>query len=188
MSVLDSPDGLDLERFRRYLTLLAEASLNPRLRVKESPSDIVQQSLLEAHRDRPAFRGQTEAELVGWLKTILARNLQNVARHYHTAKCDVRLEQSMDQRLDQSSSRLDQLLPAEHSSPSRKAIENERAEALAAAFGTLLEQERTAIMLKHFQDWSLQEISEHLERPVDAIAGLLKRGLKKLRNHLQDLE
>lgn len=188
MNVPDRSEWQDLERFRRYLTLLAEAELDPRLRAKESPSDIVQQSLLEAHRDLPAFRGQSEAELIGWLKTILARNLLNVARHYRTAKCNIRLEQSLVQRLDQSSARLDQLLAVEQSSPSQRAEQNERAAALAEAFATLLEQERTAILLKHFQDWSLKEISEHLGRPVDAVAGLLKRGLKKLRTRLQDLD
>lgn len=188
MADSDGPDWLELERFRRYLTLLAEVELDPRLRVKESPSDIVQQSLLEAHRDLAGFRGKSEAELVGWLKTILARNLLNVARHFRTAKCNIRLEQSLVQRLDQSSVRLDQLLAADHSSPSQRAEQNERAAALAEAFETLLEQERTAILLKHFHDWSLKEISEHLGRPVDAVAGLLKRGLKKLRTQLQNLD
>lgn len=188
MTAPERPEWLEIERYRRYLTLLAEAELDPRLRVKESPSDIVQQSLLEAHRSLADFRGQSEAELVGWLKTILARNLLNVARHFRTAKRDIRLEQKLMARLDQSSARLDQLLPDKQSSPSQRAEQNERVAALTEAFASLLEQERTAIMLKHFQDWSLKEIGEHLGRPTDAVAGLLKRGLKKLRAHLQDLE
>ena len=160
----------------------------PRLRVKESPSDIVQQSLLEAHRDLPSFRGRSDAELVGWLKTILARNLLNVARHYRTAKCDIRREQSLAESLEQSSARLDQWLSIDQSSPSQRAERNERVVALADALALLLDQERTAILLKHFRGWSLQEISEHIDRPVTAVAGLLKRGLKKLRDHLKALE
>ena len=179
---------VDLERFRRYLLILAEAELAPRLRVKESPSDIVQQSLLEAHRDLPSFRGRSDAELVGWLKTILARNLLNVARHFRTAKCDIRLEQSLPESLEQSSARLDQWLSIDQSSPSQRAERNERVVALADALALLLDQERTAILLKHFRGWSLQEISEHIDRPVTAVAGLLKRGLKKLRDHLKALE
>lgn len=188
MTVPERPEWLEIERYRRYLILLAEAELDPRLRVKESPSDIVQQSLLEAHRSLADFRGQSAAELMGWLKTILARNMLNVARHFRTAKRDIRLEQQLLARLDQSSVRLDQLLPDNVSSPSQQAEHNERVAALAAAFESLLEPERTAIMLKHFQDWSLKEIGEHLDRPVDAVAGLLKRGLKKLRTHLRNLE
>lgn len=185
MTTGQHPEWLELERYRRYLTLLAEAELDPRLKVKESPSDIVQQSLLEAHCSLADFRGRSEPELLGWLKTILARNLLNTARHFRTAKRDIRLEQQLMGRLDQSSARLDQLLIDHQSSPSQRAEQNERIAALTKAFESLLEQERTAIILKHFQDWSLKEISEHLSRPPDAVAGLLRRGLKKLRSQMQ---
>jgi len=176
----------DIERFRSRLRLLAEIDLSPRLRVKEDASDIVQHSLLEAHRDLPGYRGQTEAELYGWLKTILARNLLNAARHYRAQKCDLRREQPVADRLEQSSLRIDNFLASEQTSPSQQAVHNEQIEQLADGLAQLLDGERTAIMLKHFQGWSLAEISAHLGRPVDAVAGLLKRGLKKLRSHLQE--
>lgn len=174
----------DFERFRGYLRLLAEIELSPRLRVKEDASDIVQQSLLEAHRDLPAYRGQTEAELVAWLKTILTRNLLNAAQHYRTQKCDLRREQPLAERLDQSSARVADFLASEHTSPSQRAANNEQIQQLTDGLALLLDGERDAIVLRHFQGWSLSEISAHLGRPPDAVAGLLKRGLKKLRSHL----
>ena len=185
---MPTPSPPDLERFRSQLRLLAEIELSPWLRAKEDASDLVQQSLLEAHRDLAAYRGQSDAELVGWLKTILARNLLNAARHYRTQKCDVRREQSLAERLDQSSARVDGFLASEQTSPSQQAVRNEQVEQLAAGLARLLDAERTAIVLKHFQGWSLSQISAHLGRPTDAVAGLLKRGLKKLRSHLQDSE
>ncbi len=175
----------DLDRFRHRLHLLAAIELSPLLKVKEDASDIVQQSLLEAHRDLPAYRGQTEAELYGWLKTILARNLINAARHYRTQKCDVRREQHVAERLEQSSMQIEKFLASEQTSPSQQAVQNEQVEQLADGLAQLLEGERTAIVLKHFQGWSLSQISEQMGRPPDAIAGLLKRGLKKLRSSLQ---
>ncbi len=177
-----------LERFRNYLRLLAEIELSPLLRVKEDASDIVQQSLLEAHRDLPNYRGQTEGELVGWLKTILARNLLNVARRYGTQKCDVAREQPLGKRLDQSTVRIENFLASEQSSPSHQAMLNEQIIQLSEGLARLLDGERTAIVLKHFQGWTLSQISVHLGRPTDAVAGLLKRGLKKLRTHLQAAE
>lgn len=185
MSPVSTPD---LDRFRNYLRLLAEIELSPQLRVKEDASDIVQQSLWEAHRDLSAYRGQTEAELVCWLKTILARNLWNAARHYRTQKCDLRREQSLAERLDQSTARIANFLASEQSSPSQRAVHNEQIRQLADGLARLLDGERTAIVLKHFQNLSLAEISAHLGRPIDAVAGLLKRGLKKLRSHLQATE
>jgi RNA polymerase sigma-70 factor (ECF subfamily) len=177
-----------LERFRNYLRLLAEIELSPHLRVKEDASDIVQQSLLEAHRDLPNYRGQTDAELVGWLKTILARNILNVARHYGTQKCDVSREQPVAERLEKSSARLENFLACEQTSPSQQAMHNEQLIQLSDGLALLLDGERTAIVLKHIQGWTLSQISAHLGRPTDAVAGLLKRGLKKLRIHLQDAD
>ena len=72
----------DLEQYRSYLKLLADLQLNPQLKVKEDASDIVQQTMLEAHRDFAGFRGKTDAELRAWLKTILTHNLLSVAKHY----------------------------------------------------------------------------------------------------------
>ena len=71
------------------------------------------------------------------------------------------------------------------SSPvSQRAERNEQLEQLADGLAKLLDGERTAIVLKHFQGWTFTQISEHLGRPPDAVAGLLKRGLQKLRSHL----
>lgn len=183
-----SDNGPDLEQYRSYLRLLAEIELGRRWRAKVDPSDIVQQSLLEAHQDRASLRGRTDAEQAAWLRTILARNLLNTARDFTAQKRDVRRERSLAQQLEQSSQRLDQFLAAEQTSPSQQVIHGEQAEKLAAALAQLPEDQRTAVILKHFHDWSLAEIAERQSRTTMAIAGLLKRGLKKLRLLMQDGE
>src|SRR5262245_47032128 len=109
--VANSPP--DLDQFRGRLRLLAEIELSPRLRVKEDASDLVQQTLLEAYRDLPNYRGQTDAQLFGWLKSILAHKLLNAARRYSTQKCDDRREQPLADRLDQSSLRIEKFLASE---------------------------------------------------------------------------
>jgi RNA polymerase sigma-70 factor (ECF subfamily) len=180
----DGTSGFTLERFRSYLLLLARARLDPRLRGKLDASDIVQQTMLEAHQDLAQFRGHTVAEQAGWLRQILARNLANAARDLGRAKRNVALEKS----LDQSASRLETWLAAEQSSPSQRAERHERAICLAEALATLPDSQREAVVLRHWHGWSLIEIARELNCSTAAVTGLLHRGLKTLRKQLQDLE
>ena len=63
-------------------------------------------------------RDLTEAELVGWLRTILANTLAAAARRYLTEARDLGREQSLQDSLVQSSARVESWLAAEQSSPS----------------------------------------------------------------------
>src|ERR1700676_4562408 len=96
--------GRLLEAYRSYLTLLARVQLGRRLQGKVDPSDLVQEAFLEAHRDFRQFRGQTEAELLAWLRRVLATGLADQVRRYRgTRRRDLRLERQLAADLDQSS-------------------------------------------------------------------------------------
>src|SRR5919197_6686515 len=117
---MDHPGGAEgrtLERFRAYLRLLARLHLDPRLRGKLDPSDVVQQTLLQAYQALDQFRGRSEGELAAWLRQILARCLVNAVRDFGRAKRDVGLERSLQAALDASSARLEAWVAAEQSSP-----------------------------------------------------------------------
>jgi RNA polymerase sigma-70 factor (ECF subfamily) len=174
-----------LERFRSYLLLLARVRLDARLRWKLDASDVVQQTLLEAHQARAQFRGQTVGQQAAWLRQILARNLANAARDLGRAKRDVRRERSLEAALDESASRLEQWLAAEQSSPSQRAQRQEQAVELAQALAQLPESQREAVILRHWHGQSLAEIARQLNCTPAAVTGLLYRGLKSLRTHLQ---
>ena len=176
----------DLDQYRSYLMLLADLQLNPQLKVKEGASDIVQQTMLEAHRDFAGFRGKTDAELRAWLKMILTHNLQSVAKHYGRDKPAAGREVSLQDQLEQSSALLHRQLVADQTSPSMKLMKQERVDQLADALLKLLDDERSAVVLKYYHNWSNAEIAQHLGRTQEAVAGLLRRGLKKLRNYLSE--
>jgi len=146
----------------------------------------VQQSLLDAHRDRGHFRGRTEAEMAAWLRQILACNLADAARLLGRGKRDTARERSLEAALDASSARLETWLAAEQSSPSERAERNEAIVRLVDALAQLPEANRQALVLRHCQGLSLAEISARLGRTPPAVAGLLKRGLAELRTLLPD--
>jgi RNA polymerase sigma-70 factor (ECF subfamily) len=183
----DDPDR-GLERFRSYLLLLARVRLDASVRAKVDASDVVQQTLLEAHRDHAQLRGRSAGEQAAWLRQILARNLANVVRDLRRDKRDLAREQPLQAALDESASRLEAWLAAEQSSPSQQVERQERAVRLAEALAALPEKQREAVVLRHWHGCSLAEIAERLGCTTAAVTGLLHRGLRSLRKQLDDLE
>src|SRR5579864_5410581 len=88
-------DGAGVERFRTYLLLLARMQIGRKLRAKLDPSDLVQQTLLDAHRQLAQFRGSTPDELAGWLRRMLACNMADALRAFARGKRDIARERSL---------------------------------------------------------------------------------------------
>jgi RNA polymerase sigma-70 factor, ECF subfamily len=175
----------ELERHRDYLRVLARLQLGPALRSRLDPSDLVQQALLRAHQALDRFRGRSPAEMTAWLRRILARTLADAVRDHGRGRRAVAMERSLERAIEESSARLDAWLAAEQSSPSERAERNEESMLLVRALAGLPEAQREALLLKHCQGWSLADIGRHLDRSPAAVASLLQRGLRQLREHLR---
>jgi RNA polymerase sigma-70 factor (ECF subfamily) len=180
--------GPALERYRDYLRLLAGLQLSPRLRAKLDPSDVAQEALLKAHQALGGFRHGGEAELAAWLRRILANTLTDAVRRFAAGARDVDLERSLEAGVERSSARLEALLSDGRSSPSERAIHEEQLLRLAGALARLPEDQRRAVEMKHLQGLSLEEVGREMGRSVTAVAGLLRRGLDKLREWLAEGE
>ncbi|MBY0461208.1 MAG: sigma-70 family RNA polymerase sigma factor [Gemmataceae bacterium] len=180
------PAGRDevFAQARDYLLVLARIGLDPRLRSKVDEADVVQQTLLEAHRDWDQFRGQTAAERFAWLRQILARNLANLLRDYTRNKRDVNREHRPDPAAESSAARLDGWLAVEQTTPGTAADRNEQLARVALALAALPEGQREAVLLRYWHSRSVAEIADHLGATPAAVTGLLFRGLKALRARL----
>ena len=172
------------ERFRSYLRVLAELHLGRAGREKVEPSDVVQETMLEAHKKRNQFRGRTEAEMAAWLRAMLACNLADAIKALRRGKRDVSRERSLGAAIHRSSSRLEAWLVAAQSSPSERLDRHEAVLGLLDALTALPVAQRRALVMRHCQGASLAQIAEELDRTPAAVAGLLKRGLATLRTIL----
>ena len=159
-------NSMALERFRSYLCALAriQVAARPWLAAKLDASDVVQQTLLNAHAGLDRFRGRTPAEMHAWLRQILTNTLANEFRALGQEKRDARAERSLEADLDASSCRVDAWLVADQSSPSEQVGRRERAAALAAAIAALPPDQQEVILLKHCQGLPLTEVASRLGR------------------------
>lgn len=173
-----------LEGFRAYLQVVAAEELADALRPKVGPSDLVQETFLEAHRDFQQFRGSSPDELKAWLRRILLNNVANLHRRYlQTAK-----RQLVRERLSSelpSGWNWDQLFDTEGESPSGQVMRNEQAERLEAILRRLPKEYCRVLKLRHQQQLGFTEIGRRLKRSPDAARMLWWRAFERLAEHLE---
>jgi len=179
--------GRHLDGFREYLRLLARLQLRANLAGKIDLSGVVQQTLLEAYQARDGFP-LDPAQQAAWLRRALANNLTDEIRRLGSRGKERVEEQSLEQALEASSARLEAWLAREESTPGRKAVRREQLSRLAEALLQLPDDQRRAVELHHLQGMSLAGVGQQLGRSREAVAGLVFRGLKKLRSLLAKKE
>jgi RNA polymerase sigma-70 factor, ECF subfamily len=170
--------GRALHSFRDYLLLVANEELHPALSVKGGASDLVQDTLLRAHRGFAGFRGQTSAEWRNWLRTILIRSLAHHRRRYSsTAKRRRGREVPIDSRIIGSPESRDP-------TPSGELARREREGALLAAVDRLPAHYRDVVIWHHRERLPFEEIGRRRGISAEAARKLWTRALGRLRREL----
>jgi RNA polymerase sigma-70 factor (ECF subfamily) len=181
--------GILLERYRRYLGLLARLQVGQRLRAKVDASDIVQETFLRAHQAFPQFRGEDEPTFLAWLRRILASRLAKLVRRYcGTKRRDIDLEREIEDGLGHSSTALGDALAAGETSPSQKAVRREQAVVLADALDELPPDYREVVVLRHLQRLTFPEVARAMDRSLGSVEKLWVRALSRLRAAIRDLQ
>jgi RNA polymerase sigma-70 factor (ECF subfamily) len=181
-----SPEALGhlLEACRGYLLLVAQRELDPELQAKGGASDLVQETALDALRDFAHFSGNTEAELLAWLRQLLLHNLIDFARLYReTGKRQVGREVPLEG--GGSSDAPGAAARADILSPSGEAMAHEQAEALERALERLPEEYRRVLTLRYLEDRSFEEIGPLMQRSANAARKLWTRAVERLQQELE---
>jgi RNA polymerase sigma-70 factor (ECF subfamily) len=170
---------MHIQRFRPILLSIAEAMISPALRGHLEASDLVQQTLLEAHCADAKLADAEGAPLFVWLQKSLKHNLLDAVKHLHTQKRDMSRQVRIAD-VAESFDRIEHLLIADQTSPSQIVERKEQVLWMLACLQELPADQKTAVIMKHLQACSLKEIAEALNRSESATGGLLDRGRKNL--------
>ncbi len=175
--------------YRNYMRMVVRTGLGPKLRERVELSDVVQEALVEVVRQFPAFTGQNEAALVGWLRRLVGQKLADLGRYHSRAKRsgeapDVPLEASLDPAGGADSNgggKLLDMLALSQTSPSEAASRRELTVLLADAVAGLSEGEAEVLWLYHAENLSFEAIGDRLGISRKSVRGIYARGLRDLK-------
>jgi RNA polymerase sigma-70 factor (ECF subfamily) len=175
--------GQLLELYRNYLSAIADAELANALRPKAGASDVVQDTLLEAHNFFARFEGEEGDGFRAWLRGILMNKLAQIHAHYHDVqKRQVDREQSLEESGDAGCLR-DGLVAADLS-PSGQVVRDEEEQHLHNILAQLPEAVRQVIVWRNWEGQSFAEIGRRLGRSEDAARMFFTRALEMLAEKL----
>jgi RNA polymerase sigma-70 factor (ECF subfamily) len=172
---------------RNYVSIAARAEVASWLKSKVDASDLVQQTLLEAHRGLANFRGTTEGEWLAWLKRILSHNAADFVRRYHgvekrCAAREVSLAASDDSQLPAPQ------LSDGGPTPSQLIMQKEMQLQVADAVARLPEDYQEVVILRNLQQLPFDEVAERMGRSRPAVQMLWMRAIRKLQEVLSETE
>jgi RNA polymerase sigma-70 factor (ECF subfamily) len=176
----DGTGRVRLEEYRGYVGVLVGQNFPAHLAARVEADDLVQDVLLKAWAADPNFSSRQEGECLAFLRKTCASVLTDTNRRFDRRKRKVSLERS----LDDSSMRLEEWRAAVQSTPSQRASKHEVLLQLANALGSLPENQRRAVELRHLKRFPLAKTAELMDISPQASAALLRRGLSTLRERL----
>jgi RNA polymerase sigma-70 factor, ECF subfamily len=158
--------GVLLEKYKGKLERIARGRVNGPVAAGVGISGVVQQAYLRAIQGFPRFRGETENEFFAWVKRILI-NVISTENQRAGAQTEVLLDEVPEVR---------------GASPSEAAIRAEQNGLLARLIDALPRDEAEAVRLRHLKGLPVKTIAEQIGRTPSATAGLIARGMKRLRD------
>jgi RNA polymerase sigma-70 factor (ECF subfamily) len=175
-----------LDRHRARLRRMVVVRLDRRLASRVDPSDVVQESLVEAHQQFSDFLLRRPLPFAAWLRQLAWERILKLHRHHIGAKKrSVGREQQWPADLpDESAQLLAGRLAASGTSPSRRVIREELRDRVRAALGQLAPNDREILVMRVLEHLSAREIAGILGITERAAKARQTRALKRLRDLL----
>ena len=177
-----------LGEHRARLRKMVAARMDPRLAARVDPSDVVQETMIEAMRMLPEYVLDQPLPFYPWLRQLAAQRLARLAQqHIGAQRRSVTREQQENLGLShESMSRLVDQLTAPDTSPSQRAMQQEMQQRLRSALDDLPYLDREVLVLQFIEQMSPGEIAPILGITPEAVGMRRLRALRRLGTVLQD--
>jgi RNA polymerase sigma-70 factor (ECF subfamily) len=174
-----------MQRHRQRLKKMIDARMDPRLRARVDPSDVIQEALTTAALQLSEYLETEPIPFYPWLRRITWQKLVHAHEmHLDAAKRSVRRERQGFWGLSgrSTSQLLDSLdgLPGNTSTPSAAADREESRRRLTEALASLAEIDREVLVQRYVEQMSMKEIGVGLELSEAAVQMRHMRALQKL--------
>lgn len=166
-----------IERFRPFLSELAQQYLGYKYHARIGHSDLVQSAIISALVDFSSCRAKSLEEFKAWLRRILVNDIMNKVRDITRGKRDIRKELP--------GSRAEGLVD-DAKSPESKAIEGEDVRRLQVGMQQLTNDQQVVIRLRNQEKLDFPEIGQRMNRSSDSARMLWNRSIQKLAKLLKD--
>jgi RNA polymerase sigma-70 factor (ECF subfamily) len=170
---------LDLHRSR--LRAMIALRLDRRLSARIDPSDVLQETLAEAHKKLPDYLRTQPIPFYPWLRRMAWEKIVHLHRQHLFAQArSVTREEVFDAQLpDESVLGLAERLVAKGSSAAQKMIQNELKASVQAALAQLDPRDREVVVLRFLEQLSIEEAAAVLEISQEAVKSRQRRALER---------
>jgi RNA polymerase sigma-70 factor (subfamily 1) len=181
-----APDAIGriFEAARSHLIDLADRELPADVRGRVGPSDLVQETAVDMHRDFGQFTGRTAEECYAWLREILRHNVVDAIRRHRDA---LKREAAREVNLKTARAPGDRSLVVRNRLPEGSAIRREEAAALKETMARLPEDYRRVLELRYWGGLSFVAMAPELGRSPEAVRKLWYRALERLQGELASM-
>lgn len=181
--------GAALDEHRDRLKRMVALRIDDRLNGRVDPSDVIQETLLEATQRRAEFEADPSPGLFLWLRFLAIQQLQlHHRRHLGVKARDARREVSLQAAAPEADSRaLAAHLLGHDTRASEALLRAERRLRLADALDRMDPIDREVLALRHFERLSNAECARVLQLGDSAATKRYVRALRRLKDLLGTL-
>lgn len=168
-------------RHRDRLERLVEFRLDPRLRSRVDPGDVLQEAYIEIARRYRDFLEDAKVSFYVWARQITLQVLIDTQRRHFGQKRTPQQEVKFHRGPNESTSgSIAQVLHSQLASPSGVAIRAEEIQQLNIALDSMDEMDREVLALRHFEHLGNSEVAEALGLSVTAASNRYVRAMGRL--------